>query len=83
MEHTMKFAPSFDIWAVPVDLLKHTQPGQWVYAGDRSNKGRFLGVKRSGVVVVAWLGNIRNKGDHASRLEYTRALRNYALGDRK
>lgn len=79
----MKFAPSFNIWAVPADLLKHAQPGQWVYAGDRSNKGRFLGVKRSGVIVVAWLGNIRNQGTHANRLEYVRNLRNYAIGDRK
>lgn len=79
----MKFAPSFNIWEVPTDLLKHAQPGQWVYAGDRSNKGRFLGVKQSGTIVVAWLGNIRNQGDHAKRLEYVKTLRTYAKGDRK
>ena len=79
----MKFTSSFDIWAVPTDLLKHAQPGQWVYAGDRSNKGRFLGVKQSGTIVVAWLGNIRNQGDHAKRLEYVKTLRTYAKGGRK
>lgn len=79
----MKFTQAFNIWAVPASLLKHAQPGQWVYAGDKSSMGRFLGVKRSGVIVVAWLGNIRNQGDHAKRKEYIRNLRNYALGDRK
>lgn len=79
----MKFTSSFDIWAVPADLLKHAQPGQWVYAGDHSNKGRFLGVKQSGIIVVAWLGNIRNQGDHAKRLEYVKTLRTYAKGGRK
>ena len=50
----MKFITSFNIWEMPVELLKHVQPGQWVYAGDKNTKGRFLGVKKSGSVVVAW-----------------------------
>lgn len=50
----MKFITSFNIWEMPVELLKHVQPGQWVYAGEKSTKGRFLGVKKSGSVVVAW-----------------------------
>lgn len=79
----MKYAQAFNVWSVPVDLLAHAQPGQWVYAGDKSAMGRFLGVKRSGVVVVAWLHNERSQGDRAARLGYLRGLRNYALGDRK
>lgn len=79
----MRYAPAFNVWALPVELLAHAQPGQWVYAGDRSAMGRFLGVKRSGVVVVAWLGNERAQGGRSARREYIRALRAYALGDRR
>jgi hypothetical protein len=71
----MKFTQSFDIWSVPVSLLKHAQPGQWVYAGTKDNKGRFLGVKRSGSVVVAWSGNIKAQADKAA---YIKTLRSYA-----
>lgn len=71
----MKFSQSFDIWSVPVSLLKHAQPGQWVYAGDKSNKGRFLGVKASGTVVVAWQGNTQSRSDKAG---YIKTLRSYA-----
>ncbi len=53
----MKYQSIFDIWAVPADLLKHVQAGQMVYAGDKSNKGRFLGVRKSGSIVVA-LGSL-------------------------
>lgn len=76
----MKYTAPFDIWQVPYDLLKHVQPGQYVYAGDRSNPGRFMGVKsRSGVVVVAWHGNVRNQ-KRGERAEYLKTLRNYARG---
>jgi hypothetical protein len=71
----MRFTSSFDIWLVPVDLLKHAQPGQWVYAGNKADKGRFLGVKASGVVVVAWQGNTQARADKAG---YIRTLRSYA-----
>lgn len=73
----MKYQSIFDIWAVPVDLLKHVQAGQMVYAGDKSNKGRFLGVRKSGIVVVAWQGNVQN---HSDKLGYIKSLRNYAKG---
>ena len=73
----MKYQPACDIWAVPVDLLRHAQRGQAVYAGTRDNRGVFWGVKPSGTVVVAWLGNSAN---HADRRAYHRALRAYALG---
>jgi hypothetical protein len=73
----MKYQSIFDIWAVPVDLLKHVQAGQMVYAGDKANKGRFLGVRKSGTVVVAWQGNIKAQSD---KLGYIKSLRNYAKG---
>jgi hypothetical protein len=76
----MKFLPAFNVWSTPVELLAHAQPGQWVYAGDRNSMGRFLGVKKSGSVVVAWLGNERGRGSKQQRLEYVRTLRQYALG---
>lgn len=71
----MKFTQAFDIWTVPVSLLRHAQPGQWVYAGNKADKGRFLGVKSSGIVVVAWQGNTRAKTDKS---EYIKNLRSYA-----
>lgn len=71
----MKFTSAFDIWAIPSPLLKHIQPGQWVYAGTQDNKGRFLGVKASGTVVVAWQGNTQR---HADKAGYIKALRSYA-----
>ena len=49
----------------------------WVYTGDRASKGIFLGVKRSGVVVVAWYGNAKSRVDYR---DYLRSLRDYALG---
>jgi hypothetical protein len=73
----MKYQSMFDIWAVPVDLLKHVQVGQIIYAGDRSNRGRFLGVRRSGSIVVAWQGNIQA---HSNKLGYIKTLRQYAKG---
>jgi hypothetical protein len=74
----MKYQSIFDIWAVPVDLLKHVQAGQMVYAGDKSNRGRFLGVRKSGSIVVAWQGNVQN---HSDKLGYIKSLRNYAKGN--
>lgn len=53
----MKYIASFNIWEMPVELLAHVQPGQWIYAGDKGTKGRFLGVTATGNVVVAWKYN--------------------------
>ncbi len=82
----MRYLPAFNIWATPVELLRHAQPGQHVYAGDpkdRNSRGRFLGVKRSGTVVVAWSGNTRTRKTRAEQREYLRSLRDYAKGDRR
>jgi hypothetical protein len=73
----MKYQSIFDIWAVPVDLLNHVQAGQMVYAGDKSNRGRFLGVRKSGTIVVAWQRNVEAQSD---RMGYLKTLREYAKG---
>lgn len=73
----MKFLPAFNIWAVPAELLAKAQPGQWVYAGTPDSMGIFLGVKRSGTVVVAWHGNAKNQSSYR---DYVNTLRQYAKG---
>lgn len=71
----MKYTKALDIWALTPSKISQLQPGQWVYAGEPNNKGRYFGTKESGSVVVAWHGNTR-KG---ARRAYYRALRDYAL----
>lgn len=66
-----KFVPAFDIWQVPDYLRPHIQPGQWVYAGDRSHLGRFYGASMR-TCVVAWQGNAKGRGK-----AYQRALSDY------
>ena len=76
----MKFRKALDIWSLYGQyLLPNLQPGQWVYAGEPSSKGRFLGIKPSGTIVVAWHNNAKNHG-RGQYKPYVRALRNYALG---
>lgn len=78
----MKFQKTVNIWNASQEAIDKLQPGQWVSAGavepDKSNMGRFLGVKASGSVVVAWLGNERNQGSYLKRIGYIRTLRLYA-----
>jgi hypothetical protein len=74
----MKYQPAFNVWAMPDGFYKHIQPGQWVYAGDKSNKGIFLGVRKSGTVVVAWYMNAKS---HKSFRDYVKTLHNYATGN--
>lgn len=71
----MKYIQAFNIWNIPQELIRYIQPGQWVYAGNKSNKGIFQGIKSNGIIVVAWKGNIDNKPD---KREYIKALRDYA-----
>jgi hypothetical protein len=70
----MKYTKSIDIWKLNPQQIACLQPGQWVYAGEPTSKGRFFGVKKSGSVVVGWHGNTR-KG---ARRSYYRTLREYA-----
>ena len=72
----MQYKPSFNIWAIPEAKIKNIKRGQWVYAGDRANKGIFLGVRKSGVVVVAWYYNAKRDNWR----EYIKALTAYSKG---
>jgi len=71
----MKYIQAFNIWNIPDELIRHIQPGQHVYAGDKDNKGIYQGIKSNGIIVVAWKGNIDNK---RNKREYINKLRNYA-----
>lgn len=71
-----RFLPSLNIWNMKQDEIGKLQPGQWVYAGNKENKGIYLGLKKSGSVVVAWYGNIKQRKSYK---EYVRSLRNYAI----
>lgn len=77
----MRFQPTIDIWSIPQSQVTQLQVGQWVSAGtaqkDRLNCGRFLGVKRSGTIVVAWNGNVNAQPKNV-RKDYLQVLRNYA-----
>lgn len=72
----MQYTKPVDVWNSKTDLNK-LQPGQWVYAGEPTNTGRFLGVKKTGTVVVAWQGNIFNQGP-GQRITYIQRLRQFA-----
>ena len=74
----MKYQPAINIWnVVPASRIKDLQAGQWVYAGDRADKGIFLGVKTSGTIVCAWYHNAKNSKNFK---EYVKTLRQYAKG---
>jgi len=65
-----RFKPIVDIWTLSDQERATLQPGQWVFAGDRNNVGRFYGQGRS--TVVAWRGNWKGRFRH-----YNRALSDY------
>jgi len=71
----MKYIEAFNIWDIPNELIKYIQPGQHVYAGSKDNKGIFQGIKKSGIIVVAWKGNINN---HKDKKQYIKTLRDYS-----
>ena len=71
----MKFHKAIDIYNFPSELLKYLQPGQWVKAGPYGDLGRFYGIKKSGIVVVAWKNNAKNSNEY---FNYCKNLCNYA-----
>jgi hypothetical protein len=73
----MKYQKSIDIWKISDDEIKKLQRGQWIHGGKYDNKGIFLGVKPSGTIVVAWLGNMHWQKSYRG---YIQALLNYAKG---
>jgi len=54
----MQYQQAVNIYKTAEDKLNELQPGQWVYAGDRSVMGRFCRIKQNGVVVVSWAGKM-------------------------
>ncbi len=73
----MKYQKAINIWSISDSEIKKLQVGQWVYGADINNKGMYLGMKKSGTVVVAWLGNANQQDSYRG---YIRALANYAKG---
>jgi hypothetical protein len=61
----MKFTKALEINQATLSML---QPGQWVYSVDKDSMGRFLGIKRNGIVVVSW----------SRKTENVKVLRQYA-----
>lgn len=74
----MRYQKAINIWNISDSEIKKLQGGQWVFGGDIKNKGMFLGVKASGTVVVAWLGNARFQERYK---EYIKDLSNYARAE--
>jgi hypothetical protein len=71
----MKYQKACNIWKMSDNAIKALQAGQWVYGDDIKNKGMYLGIKPSGTVVVAWLGNASKQANYKG---YIKALSNYA-----
>lgn len=72
-----KFQAAVDIWAIDQQARQRLQIGQWVYAGDRSNLGRWYGTNGK-TDVVAWLGNARAwKGKSGGVWGYFATIRAY------
>ena len=71
----MQYTTPQDVWKMSTAQMQKLQPGQWVYAGDKSSKGRFWGVKKSGTIVVAWYMNAVNSGDYNG---YQKTLKEFA-----
>ncbi len=74
----MQYQKSVDIWQLSDKQIKQLQVGQWIFAGDTKNIGRFLGVKKSNTVVVAWHGNASFQESYSG---YIQTLLNYARGN--
>jgi hypothetical protein len=71
----MKYQKAINIWNMSDSEIKKLQSGQWVYGDNVNNKGMFLGMKKSGTIVVAWLGNASQQKSYKG---YIKALSNYA-----
>ena len=74
----MQYKKAIDIWQLSDNQIKKLQVGQWVFGGEPKNLGRFLGVKKSRTVVVAWHGNASFQQSYSG---YIKTLLNYAKGN--
>ena len=73
----MQYKKALDIWQLTENQIRKLQVGQWVFAGTTKNTGRFLGIKKSGTVVVSWQGNASFQKSYKG---YIQQLLNYAKG---
>ncbi len=64
-----------DVWNTSDVILATMRPGVRVYAGEKSNRGIWCGMKPSGTKVVAWEGNIKGRKD---KVTYVKKLMEYA-----
>lgn len=71
----MKNSKMINVWNTSEVILATLKPGVRVYAGDKSNRGIWCGIKKSGTQVVAWEGNIKGRKDKVS---YVKRLMEYA-----
>jgi hypothetical protein len=79
----MRYQKTLNINNLDNDQLSRLQPGKWVTtasADDKSSTGVYLGVRKSGVVVVAWYMNAKAHGLGNFR-EYVKTLRQYATAN--
>ncbi len=77
----MKYTKTQNIYTLSTEQVAALPVGQWVTtadAADKTSKGIFLGVRKSGVVVVAWYMNAKSQSSFRG---YVRALRNYATAN--
>jgi hypothetical protein len=74
----MQYQKAIDIWQLSDKQIKQLQVGQWIFGGEPKNLGRFLGVKKSNTVVVAWHGNASFQKSYS---DYIQTLLNYAKGN--
>lgn len=49
-----RYQKAVNVWTLNPEQRKALQPGQWVYAGDKADKGIWCGQRSSGSDVVAW-----------------------------
>ena len=66
-----------DVWKATDAELAELEAGTMIYAGEESNTGIWCGIKKNGVKVVAWSGNIKGRKDAD---KYVSDLMKYAEG---
>lgn len=66
-----------NVWTASDELLSTLKPGALVYAGQKNNLGVWCGIRKNGVKVVAWHGNIHGRRDAK---KYIDNLMKYARG---
>lgn len=58
----MRYLPTIDLWAPGMTTALRSgqlklQPGQWVYAGNKQHKSRFIDCNKHSINAVHWQGS--------------------------